>query len=495
MTTSRGRWRAHRTSVFSSSQIQWGTSLFIEHLRRIAEQHPTRPALVTRDRQLTFSQLVGQVDQSAAALVAAGLGPGDTVGLSIRDVIEHLVACLGLLAAGTTQVALSTFDPEKARESLGRAAGVNVVLFDDSPRVPVDIRPLRWSDLDQKHRSPISTGEGRLLLRTSGTTGIGKLVSYNETQLALQARDTGQYEGHRYFRPASVEHNNGKRHRLYCVFAGGTNVFRPPSDADLALSCSEFGVSLLDLSLMHAEDLIRRDDRKAFHHMSIRTAGSALPFRTRRLLQERVSRNLEVRYGATECGTIAVAGRDQHDEDEVVGLPAHGVEVRVIDDGGLEVMTGGSGYIAIRAPGMATAYIDAPSETKKSFVDGWLYPGDIGRFRSDGCLIVEGRGDDMIILNGINIFPQEIERVLQLHPAVRAAAAVALPSAVHGQIPVAAVELERENAIEAPGLMDFARERLGLRAPRRIVILDALPRTLEGKVLRREVLSTFEHVA
>jgi long-chain acyl-CoA synthetase len=381
--------------------------MLLEHLREIAEQDSTRPALVTRGRQLTYGELLTRMDRAAAGFAAMGMGPIDTVGLSIGDEIEHLVACLGLLAAGTTQVTLSTFDPAEANASLARAAGVNVVLCDDVSQSPGDIPRLGWNDSEWDGTRPASMRSGRLLLRTSGTTGVGKLVAYDETQLALQSRDVGHYDGHRYLRPASVEHNNGKRHRLYCLFAGGTNVLMPAPERDIARVCREMGVSLLDLSLMHAEDLIRRDDRTSFRGVSIQTAGSAMPYRIRRLLQERVSANLYVRYGATECGTIAMAGPDQHDEDEVVGLPADGVEARIVDDGGQLLATGTSGRIGIRVPGMASEYVNAPIETATRFVGGWFYPGDIGRFRADGCLIVEGRADDMMILNGLNIFPQE----------------------------------------------------------------------------------------
>jgi long-chain acyl-CoA synthetase len=141
---------------------------------------------------------------------------------------------------------------------------------------------------------------------------------------------------------------------------------------------------------------------------------------------------------------------------------------------------------------MARGYLNAPAETARRFVDGWFLPGDIGRFRADGQLIVEGRSDDMMILNGMNIFPKEIERILELHPAVRAAAALALHSPVHGQIPVAAVELESAQTMEAIDLEKYAREQLGLRAPRRIVILPTLPRAAEGKLHRRALLALFQ---
>lgn len=140
---------------------------------------------------------------------------------------------------------------------------------------------------------------------------------------------------------------------------------------------------------------------------------------------------------------------------------------------------------------MATSYLNAPTETAKRFVDGWFVPGDIAWFRADGQLVIAGRSDDMMILNGMNIFPMEIERVLELHPAVRAAAALSIDSPVHGQIPVAAVQLEAAAAIDVAELLAHARQRLGLRAPRRIIVVSELPRASDGKIKRRALLSSF----
>jgi acyl-coenzyme A synthetase/AMP-(fatty) acid ligase len=141
---------------------------------------------------------------------------------------------------------------------------------------------------------------------------------------------------------------------------------------------------------------------------------------------------------------------------------------------------------------MATGYLDNPQQTSHRFHDGWFYPGDTGCIKADGQLLVYGRKDDMIILNGINIFPSEIEIVLESHPAVANAIAVALTSQIHGQIPVAAVQLKQGNSTNVDELMIYAREKLVLRYPRRILILDTLPRNKQGKLLRQEVRALFE---
>ena len=140
------------------------------------------------------------------------------------------------------------------------------------------------------------------------------------------------------------------------------------------------------------------------------------------------------------------------------------------------------GEIRIRAPGMSTGYLDDERATARHFSDGWFRPGDLGTFTPDGVLIVYGRADDVMILNGIKIAPAEIERVLERHPAVKAVAAFPLPSPVHGELPVAAVELVAGASADERELQTFAREALGLRAPRRVMIVSALPSTVQGKV-------------
>ena len=111
---------------------------------------------------------------------------------------------------------------------------------------------------------------------------------------------------------------------------------------------------------------------------------------------------------------------------------------------------------------------------------------------ADGRLYLHGRKDDMMIMNSIDIFPAEIERTLEAHPAVEAAAAFPIPSEVHGQIPAAAVELREGCACTASELVGYARGALGVRAPRRIEILASLPRNAQGKIVRREIAGMFD---
>lgn len=242
---------------------------------------------------------------------------------------------------------------------------------------------------------------------------------------------------------------------------------------------------------MHAADLAASPDAHRLAGIKLRTGGSAVPLSVRRAVQERSTRELYVRYAATECGAIAMALPGDHDADESAGRPLPGVRLQVLGADGAALPSGHTGEIRLRAPGMATAYVDNPAQTALRFRDGWFHPGDVGLLRSDGQLIVQGRRDDMIVLNGLNIFPAEIERVLERHAAVAEAAALPLASRVHGQIPVAAVVLRAGASASGSELRGYCHDQLGLRAPRRVLVIERMPKNSQGKTLKRDLIAMF----
>ncbi len=212
---------------------------------------------------------------------------------------------------------------------------------------------------------------------------------------------------------------------------------------------------------MHASEIASLDGAYKLSAVKLRTGGSAIPYAVRKRIEQNVTHNLYVRYAATECGSISMARPGEHDEAETVGLMLDSIELEIVDDLGNRMAVGESGQIRMRAPGVATCYLNSPEDTAKRFRDGWFYPGDMGCIRKDGALIVQGRSDDMFILNGVNIFPVEIERVLEGHPDVSCAAALGLPSQVHGHIPVAAVEMKKSALTSPAELRHFAERPWG----------------------------------
>lgn len=460
----------------------------VSRLRELCMADGEREAACGDDWSVSRAQLLRQVELAAGYLSASGIGAQSRVGLTVSDEADNLVASLALLGLGCWHVILAGHDTPELRHEIARRAELDTLLAGPSDPTTDGLRTIRWADGFGAAGTPrADTPEGGTLLRTSGTTGTINLVPLSSADIVLQAEKHPDYARRRLFRPASIEHNNSKRHRLYCLAMGGTNVFRPEGPYDLASYCEAARINAVDITLMHAADLLSAPPRTAFRAVDFIVSGSEMPFPLRRRFEACVSDRLFVRYGSTECGTIAIAGPGEHDEAESVGRPVADLRLEVVDEGGNAVPAGETGHIRIAVHGMAQGYYNGPGQTAHRFRDGWFWPGDMGALRPDGSLIVKGRADDMMNLNGINIFPVEIESALERHPAVAAAAAAAARSSIHGDIPVAAVELRSGQAVDERELMLFARQQLSLRAPRRIVIVDRLPRNAQGKLLRRAI--------
>ena len=468
----------------------------LHRLRELAHQRPGHAAVCDARGEWDYAALLSRVETACAHLRGQGIGPAAVVGLALDDEAEHLVATLALLACGARQVVLATHDPAAVNQQLAKRLALSHVLARRGAGTPPAAVRIDWpptASADESHHGPVAIAPvaGTLVMKTSGTTGSSNLVAFDEAQIAAQAARHADYGGERLLRMASIEHNNSKRHRLYCVWAGGTNVFRS-ANTDVVDFVLRHRVSCLDISRMHAADLAASPEAHRLSGIKLRTGGAAVPIAVRRAILQRVTRQLYVRYAATECGAIAMALPTDHDADESSGPPLPGVELQVVGPDGRALPPGETGEIRLRAPGMAAGYVDSPEQSAYRFRDGWFYPGDVGTLRRDGQLIVQGRRDDMIVLNGLNIFPAEIERVLEGHPAVVEAAALPLPSMVHGQIPVAAVVLRAGEGVTGAELRRYCHQHLGLRTPRRVLVLAQLPKNSQGKTVRRDLVAAFQ---
>lgn len=471
----------------------------VERIRAHAKHCPGLAAVETESARIDYARLPDLVDAWAGELAARGLGPRDVVALAVRDEVRHLLVSLGLLRLGAAQVALASRDSPMARARLAARVGATCVIGDDAD---VDAIPgLTWRGTAKVEPAMPSPGANlsepdidapSLFLTGSGTTGEPKVIAFSQRDLALQAARSFDYAGQRVLRGAHIAFNNSKRIRLYILWQGGTSLFGDTSRTFHA-SCAALRATRLDCSTMHAADLVAasKTEGKLPAAVALRVGGSRVPWTLRRALLADVCPRLYVSYGATETSVASIAGPDEHDERETVGRAVTGAEVDVVRDDGSPADPGETGEIRIRTAGMAHSYVGDEASSARFFRDGRFVPGDRVSIGRDGHIVVHGRSDDMMILNGVNIFPLEIERALEAHPAVAHAAALPLASRVHGQIPVAAVELKADGRCDPDELLLLARAKLGLRAPRRIVIVDALPRNAIGKVLKRELAPLF----
>ena len=464
-------------------------------------------ALVAPAGPVSYAELVGRVERCAAWLVREGCTPSIPVGVSVVDETDCLVAVLALLDLGIPQVGLPTGMPGPMRLALARRLAIGRIVVDDpghalagtpasvlvpdDARNPAGIAPM---PLEADPDAPA------LYASSSGTTGIPKVLALSQRVIAWRAWQVAHVQSYapdeRVLVPMSTQEYPGKSMRLYTLLPGGTAVMWPGRAATpppVPSYCVAMRATTLQLTVLQARALAKDGGGERLPASTrVFLGASRMPSGLPAAFESRVGGRVFNRYGTTEIGIVSTMYPDGDDgTPDSVGRPSAGVEIEIVDLAGRPLPPGEPGEIRLRCERMVERYVDDPVATSRHFVDGWFYPHDVAMLTPEGVLRYLGRKDDLMMLNGINIFPAEIERVLEDHPAVRSAAAFPIASATYGDIPAAAVELNGTMATDAPSLARYARERLGVRAPRRVVIVDTLPRNAAGKVVKRELAAAF----
>jgi acyl-coenzyme A synthetase/AMP-(fatty) acid ligase len=465
-----------------------------QHLATQARQFPERAALDDGTSCISFGDLPELIDSYRSCLLAAGVTPDSTVGLTIRHGIAHLLVTLALFRLPAHQATLASFEPESYHHNLIERLNISHLLTIDETLNPTAPRPDQFHVRKLEPTRPAnSSGSAKFYSSTSGTTKGPRIIALVEENLTTRG-DRQRMLAERVLITSSPEHGTIKRRHLRFLYAGCTLLFAPKANAWNALAdfVSAKKATLLYISPLDANRFVQSAGDHRQVNARLFVGGTRISWSLRKAMQQKLSRALYVAYGASECGQLAVAEPHEHDERETAGKPRSPITVEIADGAGRALPPGEVGELRVRAPGMITGYHDDPVETGLRFRGGWFHPGDMGLMTKDGELIIHGRKDDMMMMNGINIYPLELERVLEGHPAVSAAAAFPVKSRLHGDIPAVAVELAAgANATEI-SLMQYARERLGLRYPRRILILDKLPKSGDGKILKNEIVSVIK---
>lgn len=472
-----------------------------ELLEGMASREPDATAVIDHDARVSFAAFAHRVRRTAAWLSLQGLRPGDVAGMTVRDEYRHLVVTHALLRLGCVQVALASQDPPAMRAALAARCRVDCVIGDSrddavgglSALVPDDEAIAGDLALDAVRTQPAVPGEAAVLLTSSGTTGRPKVIACTQDQLASY-RHLWHRRRSVVYRATSRESNQWKWTALANLSRGHTLVFADPARHAVDEVCRRHRVDVLSLSPVTAVSLAHGANAAGsgpiLESVRVFTGGERISAASREAILRGLTPMFHVQYGATECGIATVAGPHAHRRDpDTVGHPIEGVELRVVDDAGAVLPAGEIGFVRIRSPGIATSYYDDDEASARMFRDGWFQPGDVGCICADGSLRLLGRGDDMMILNTINIFPREIEAVGDAFTGVAECAAFALRSAAYGDIPLLAVVAR--DGFDAGALLAHCRARLGKRAPRKIVVVERLPRNEHGKVMRRELSERF----
>jgi len=219
------------------------------------------------------------------------------------------------------------------------------------------------------------------------------------------------------------------------------------------------------------------------------SGGEPLPDSVRESFQTRFGVRLRQGYGLTETSPVVAVSTLAATRDGAVGQAIPHAELRIADAEGKEVSRGQDGEILVRGPGVMKGYYQQPEETRRVVdADGWFHTGDVGRLDSEGFLAITGRAKEMLIVGGENVFPREIEAVLEMHEAVLQAAVIGQSDDLRGETPVAFVMPRKGAEVTELELRNFAKQSLaGFKVPRRVIIREDLPAGPTGKILKRRL--------
>jgi long-chain acyl-CoA synthetase len=238
--------------------------------------------------------------------------------------------------------------------------------------------------------------------------------------------------------------------------------------------------------------LLGAPDRSEFDTSALRlcvSGGAALPVEVLRGFEGAFGCVILEGYGLSETSPVASFNHpDRERKPGSIGIPIRGVEMRVLDDSGKEVPAGEVGEIAIRGHNVMKGYWRRPEATAEAVPDGWFRSGDLARRDDDGYFFIVDRKKELIIRGGYNVYPREIEEVLYEHPAVAEAAVVGIPDGVLGEEVAAAVAVKPGAAVTADELREYVKGLVAAyKYPRRVWLVDALPKGPTGKILKREI--------
>lgn len=478
-----------------------------------AARGPAHAALIDAETGLTlsWSEVDAATDAQAAALVEAGIAAGDRVAVRLPTGSAYCIAVFAVLRAGAVVVPLNTDVPPRVVAELVENSGASALIGDavpgiDVPRFDAPARP----DADPPEFAAIGGGEDlAVLCYTSGTSGRARAVMLSHRALITNAEQCAA------LRPAPVtaadrlllalplSHAYGLGPGLIQVAAAGaTAVLLPHFSAQAALDFIDTHrvTTLVGVPPMYSALLSVPQERlrSALSTVRLMTSGAA-PLPEEVLAGVRNATGLSVfeGYGLTETGPVLTSTlASGHAKPGSVGRPLPGVELRIVDSDGealpgpdqddddlLGDESGGTGVVAVRGPNLFSGYW--PDGAHGPDAEGWFRTGDIGYVDADGDLHLVDRANDLIIVNGFNVYPHEVERVLEELPAVAEAAAVGVPDERTGEA-VKAVLVAREDAeLTAEVVLAHCAERLArFKVPSQIEFVPSLPHSATGKVAR-----------
>lgn len=516
----------------------------------VASRYPNRVALDFLGQQTSYSQLARQIKQAARVLHQAGVRAGDRVGLTLPNCPQHIVALYAIMHLGAIAVETNPLSPKlELSEELQRAGAKVLIAWEKSlDSIDLDlvgaetvfavnltkalpykqqfllnlpIPPARakkaqlrspkpkWarsfdravaSSAPWRGQCPAAADDVAILLHTGGTTGVPKGVMLTHRNLGSNVNQSVAWvpelhEGaETFYTVLPLFHAFGMTTALTAGFKLGATLVLFPKfhvpmilEAQKRIPCTFFpGVAPMFDRILKA--VSEEDDLSSIRY----ALSGAMPLSAQIAAdwEKRTGGLLIEGYGMTEASPVILGSPlSQLRRPGALGLPYPSTDIRIADPENLDVdvPTGEIGELLARGPQVFVGYWDNPVETAEAFHNGWLRTGDLVRVDS-GFVVMADRRKELIISGGFNIYPSQVEDAVRSMPGVADVAVVGLPEDVRGEDVVAALTLEAGASVTLEEVREWAAKSISHYAlPRQIVILQDLPRSQIGKIMRRKV--------
>ena len=486
---------------------------------------PSAPCLILPDGKIvTYDDLERETARYANLLVSLGVKPGDRVAVQVKKSPQVIFLYLACFRAGAAYLPLNdSYQRHEIEYFLGDATPT---LFVCQPQMRAMADKLAQAaavphllELDAngtgslpeeaaKHLDvfatiQVSKNDLATIIYTSGTTGRSKGAMLTHGNLAANARVLHSYW---QFQPDDVLlhmlpifHVHGLCVAMHCALLNGSPIlFEPSFDAKrlqqlLAKATVFMGVPTYYVRLLTEHSF----NKELCSRMRLFISGSAplLP-ETFKEFRERTGHTILERYGMTEGGMFSSNPYDGERRGGTVGFPLPGTDIRITDDSGGLVKPGEVGNIQVKGDNVFVGYWQMPEKTKEEFTsDGYFKTGDMGQWDKDGYLTIIGRSKDLVITGGLNVYPKELEEMIDAMPGVVESAVIGLPHPDFGEAVTAVIVRKGDDSgstlTENSIINALKGERAGFKVPKRVIFVEELPRNTMGKVQKNMLRQQF----
>jgi malonyl-CoA/methylmalonyl-CoA synthetase len=456
----------------------------------------------------SYADLEAETARYANLLVTLGLKPGDRVAAQVEKSAQTVFLYLGCLRAGMVYLPLNTAYQEGEIAHFVTDAAPRAVFCRPETRNwyrgvahRLELGPATAAGQPAQFATVArATQDLACLIYTSGTTGRpkGAMVTHgNLTSNAAALHQAWRFQpGDVLLHALPLFHVHGLFVALHTALLNASRmIFLTRFDADEAVRHLPRATVFMGVPTYYVRLLAEPTFTKATCvRARLFVSGSApLARDTFEQFRARTGHAILERYGMTETGMNTSNPYEGERRAGTVGLPLPGVAVRVVDDADHALATGETGHIQVRGPNVMPGYWKLPEKNKEEFAaDGFFRTGDIGAFDTGGYLSIVGRAKDMVISGGYNVYPKEIELLLDEMPGVRESAVFGVPDADFGEAVVAAIVLAPGASLTERAVIDHVKSKLAnFKVPKRVVFLPELPRNAMGKVLKADLRAKY----